>query len=72
MPGSGRSPGGALGNPLQDYCLESPMDRGAWQAAVHRVAKSRTLPSGNIKLNVHLSYASNKNCKKCQNMPNAK
>ena len=48
------------------------MDRGTWQAAVHRVAKSRTLPSGNIKLNVHLSYASNKNCKKCQNMPNAK
>ena len=30
------------GNPLQYYCLENPMDRGAWQATVHGVAKSRT------------------------------
>ena len=30
IPGSGRSPGEANGNPLQDYCLENPMDRGAW------------------------------------------
>ena len=30
------------GNPLQYSCLENPMDRGAWQAAVHEVAKSRT------------------------------
>ena len=40
--GSGRSPGGGHGNPLQYYCLENPMDRGAWQAMVHGVAKSRT------------------------------
>ena len=42
IPGSGRSPGGGNGNPLQYSCLENPMDRGAWQAAVHEVAKSRT------------------------------
>ena len=36
------SPGGGHGNPLQCSCLENPMDRGAWQATVHRVAKGRT------------------------------
>ena len=41
-PGSGRSPGERNGNPLQYSCLEKPMDRGAWWAIVHRVAKSRT------------------------------
>ena len=30
IPGLGRSPGEEDGNPLQDYCLENPMDRGAW------------------------------------------
>ena len=40
--GLGRSPGGGNGNPLQYSCLENPMDRGAWWAAVHGVAKSRT------------------------------
>ena len=39
IPGSGRSPGGKLGNPLQDSCLENAMDRGAWQAAAHGIAK---------------------------------
>ena len=39
IPGSGRSPGGGHGNPLQCFCLQNPMDRGAWQATVHRVAK---------------------------------
>ena len=34
--------GGGHGNPLQDSCLENPMDRGAWWATVHRVAQSRT------------------------------
>jgi len=38
----GRSPGGGHGNPLQYSCLENPTDRGAWQAAVHRVANGRT------------------------------
>ena len=40
--GSGRFPGGGHGNPLQYSCLENPLDRGAWRAMVHRVAKSRT------------------------------
>ena len=40
--GSGRSPGGGNGNPLQYSCLENPTDRGAWWAAVHGVAKSWT------------------------------
>ena len=38
----GRSPGGGHGHPLQYSCLENPVDRGAWQAAVHGVAKSQT------------------------------
>ena len=37
-----RSPGGGHGNPLQFSCLENPMDRGAWWATVHGVAKSQT------------------------------
>ena len=42
IPGSGRSPGGGHGNPLQYSCLENLMDRGAWQATVHGVARSQT------------------------------
>ena len=42
IPGSGRSPRGGHGNPLQYSCLESPMDRGAWWATVCGVAQSRT------------------------------
>ena len=42
IPGLGRAPGGGHGNPLQYSCLENPMDRGAWQDTIHRVAKSRT------------------------------
>ena len=41
-PGSGRSPGGGNGNPLQYSCLEKPMDWEAWRATVHRVSKSQT------------------------------
>ena len=41
IPGLGRSPGGGNGNPLQYSCLENPVDRGAWRATVHEVAKSR-------------------------------
>ena len=40
--GSGRSPGGGHGSPLQYSFLENPMDRGDWSAAVHGVAKSWT------------------------------
>ena len=39
IPGSGRSPGGGHGNPLQYSCLGNPMDRGAWRATVCRVTK---------------------------------
>ena len=42
IPGSGRSPGEGNGNPLQYSLLENSMDRGAWQATVHGVAKNRT------------------------------
>ena len=42
IPGSGRSPWGEHGNPFQYSCLENPMDRGAWRATVHGVAKSPT------------------------------
>ena len=40
--GSGRSPGVGTGNPLQYSCLENSMDREAWLATVHGVAKSQT------------------------------
>ena len=40
--GSGRSPGEGNGNPLQYSCLENPLDRGAWWATGHRVAKNQT------------------------------
>ena len=40
IPGSGRSPAEGNGNPLQYSCLENPMDRGAWWATLHGVAKS--------------------------------
>ena len=42
IPGSGISPGGEHGNPFQYSCLGNPMDRGAWQDTVHKVAKSQT------------------------------
>ena len=42
IPGSGRSPGGGKGNPLQYSCLKNSMGRGAWQAAVHGVTTNRT------------------------------
>ena len=41
IPGSGRSPGEVNGNPFQYSCLENPMDKGAWQSAVHGVARFR-------------------------------
>ena len=42
IPVLGRSPGGGHGNPLQYFCLENPMDRGAWWAEVCRVTESWT------------------------------
>ena len=50
IPGSGRSPGEGNGNPLQDSCLENPMDRGAWWVTVHGVTKSWT------RLNIDYGY----------------
>ena len=43
IPGSGRCPGGGNGNPLQYACLGNPMDREAWQATVHGVAKDSSV-----------------------------
>ena len=42
IPGSGRSPGGRNGSPLQYSCLENSMDRGAYWATVHGFSKSQT------------------------------
>ena len=50
IPGSGRSPGGGNGNPLQYSCLENPKDRGAWEAEVHGVTKSQTHPGSHYSL----------------------
>ena len=41
IPGWGRSPGVGKGKPLKYSCLENPMDRGTWQAKVHRVKKGQ-------------------------------
>ena len=49
--GLGRSPGEGKGNPLQYSYLGNPMDSGAWQATVHRVAKSQT---GQKRLIMHI------------------
>ena len=50
IPELGKFPGEGNGNPFQYSCLGNPMDRGAWQATVHGVAKSRTRPSNFISL----------------------
>ena len=42
VPEWGRSSGEGHGNPLQDSCLENPINRGTWRAMVHRVARSQT------------------------------
>ena len=54
VPGPGRAPEGGHGNPLQFSCLENPIDRGSWWAAVHRVAKSQTwLKQGSVHARAH-------------------
>jgi len=50
--GSGRSPGGGNGNPLQYSCLENPMDRGAWRAVVHGVTESDVIEHTHSLLHV--------------------
>ena len=57
VPGLGKSPGGGYGNPLQYSCLENPMDRGDWQATVHRLAESDTTE---VTLHAHIHRKSNK------------
>ena len=58
IPGSERSPGGGHGNPLQYSCLENPVDRRAWWATVHEVAKSQT----RLKwLSMHVHFIQYKN-----------
>ena len=49
IPGLGRSPGEGNSNPLQYFCLENSMDRGAWQATVHEVTKSLTQLSMDVQ-----------------------
>ena len=53
-PGSGRSPGGGHGNPLQYSCLENPMDSGAWWAIVHGATKSQTRLSDFTSLIIYI------------------
>ena len=57
IPGSGRSPGEGNGNPLQDSCVENPMDTGVWRATDHGVAKSRA--GLVIEQGTHSNYCSN-------------
>ena len=60
IPGSGRSPGGGNGNPLQYSCLGNPLIRGIWQATVHGVSKSQTWLS-NWAHSTPMNYTSIKN-----------
>ena len=55
IPGWGRSPGGGHSNPLQYSSLESPMDRGAWRATVHKATKSRTRLSDSVCMVSHVA-----------------
>ena len=55
IPGLGRSPGEGKGYPLQYSCLGNPMDRGAWRATVHGVARSRTQLSTHMHAPMHTS-----------------
>ena len=60
IPGSGRSPGEANGNSLQNSGLENPMDRGAWQAIVHGVTRVRhdlvTKQPPDIYIHMYITY----------------
>ena len=53
IPESGRSPGVGNSNPLQYYCLENSMDRGAWWATVHGVTKNQTQLNACVCARVH-------------------
>ena len=69
IPGSGRCPGGGHGTLLQYPSLENPMDRGAWQATVHRVKKSQTQLkqlSTHTCIQFFLNFSSREDMKKVQ------
>ena len=53
IPGLGRFPGGGHGNPLQDSCLENPMDRGVWRVTFHRSQRVRHNCSDLVCTNTH-------------------
>ena len=53
IPGSGRSPGEGNGNPLQNSCLENPMDRGAWWVRVLRVTQSDTIEQAQAQVGIN-------------------
>ena len=79
IPGSRKSPGEGNGNPLQYSCLENPMDRGAWWATVHGIAKSQTrlrvhacnatLGSSNPRLRWFISKESACQCRRQGSIP---
>ena len=74
IPGLGRSTGEGNGNLLQYSCLENPMDKGAWQATVHGVAKSRTRLSDFTSLHPPLAHIYKNNmwpCRKVEQCANA-
>ena len=71
IPGSGRSPGGGHGNPLQYSCLENPVGRGAWQAAVHGVTQSQLWPKRLSTHAKHIRKHQCQQCKRCSAMPSA-
>ena len=56
IPVSGRSPGEGNGNPLQYSCLENPMDRGAWQATVHRIPSRTRLSNSTSTMSQFIKY----------------
>ena len=56
IPGLGRYPGEGHGNPLQNSCLKNSMDRGAWWAIVHGVAKSWTQLSTHARVSFGISF----------------
>ena len=62
IPGLGKSPGEGNGNPLQYSCVENPMDRDAWWATVHAVAKNWTQLS-----NLHFTFTPCKSLKQSEN-----
>ena len=65
MPGLGRSLEERNGKPLQYSCLENPMDRGAWWATVHRVAKSQIQLKHRTQANCPQSYRENPKLSSC-------